>query len=96
LVDIAGNFPFCATFSVTTHEAAALGAFSFVPTMEQGPDSPHFFAPVDIDETSHDKEVFDPLFTTDFFTVKPGRAADRSVVAFPVPYIFVPTTDTMY
>ncbi len=75
-MDIAGYFLVFATFRTTTHEVDPLGAFSFVPTMEHGPDSPHFFAPVEIDETSHDKEVFEPLFTTDFFTVKPGRAGD--------------------
>lgn len=75
-VDIAGYFFVFATFSTTTHEVVPFGVFSFVPTMEHGPDSPHFFAPVEIDETSHDKEVIDPFFTTDFFTVKPGRAAD--------------------
>lgn len=74
LVDMAGNVPFFATFSVTTHEAAALGAFSFVPTMEHGPDSLHVFFPVDTDKTSHDSTVFEFFFTTDFFTVKPGRA----------------------
>ena len=76
LVDMAGYLPFFATFRVTTHEAAALGAFSFVPTMEHGPDSPHFFTPVEIDETSHDSGVIEFFFTTVFFTVKPGRAAD--------------------
>ena len=74
LVDIAGYLPFFATFRVTTHEAEALGALSFAPTMEQGPDSLHVFFPVDIDETSHDSGVLEFFFTTDFFTVKPGRA----------------------
>ena len=76
LVDIAGYLPFFATFRVTTHEAEALGALSFAPTMEQGPDSLHVFFPVDIDETSHDSGVLEFFFTTDFFTVKPGRATN--------------------
>jgi hypothetical protein len=75
-VDIAGYFFVFATFSTTTHEVDPLGAFSFVPTMEHGPDSPHFFAPVEIDETSHDSGVIEFFLTTDFFTVKPGRTAD--------------------
>ena len=74
LVDIAGYLPFFATFSVTTQEAAAFGAFSFVPIMEQRPDSLHVFFPVDMDETSHESGVFEFFCTTDFFTVKPGRA----------------------
>ena len=74
LVAIAGYLPFFATFRVTTHEAEALGALSFVPTIEQGPDSLQVFVPVDMDETSHDSGVFDFFFTTDCFTVKPGRA----------------------
>ena len=76
VVDIAGNLPFFATFSVTTHEAEALGALSFVPTIEHGPDSLHVLLPVDMDETSHDSGVFEFFFTTDFFTVKPGRATN--------------------
>lgn len=75
-VDIAGYFFVFATFSTTTHEVDLFGAFSFVPTMEHGPDSPHFFAPVEIDETSHDSGVIEFFLTTDFFTVKPGRTAD--------------------
>ena len=74
LVDMAGYLPFFATFRVTTHEAAALGAFSFVPTMEHGPDSLQLFFPVDTDDKSHDSGVIEFFFTTDFFTVKPGRA----------------------
>ena len=74
LVDIAGYLPFFATFSVTTHEAEALGALSFVPTIEQGPDSLQVFVPVDMDETSHDSGVCEFLLTSDFCTVKPGRA----------------------
>jgi len=74
LVDIAGYLPFFATFSVTTHEAEALGALSFVPTIEHGPDSLHVLVPVDMDEMSHDSGVFEIFLTTDFFTVKPGRA----------------------
>ena len=75
-VDIAGYFFVFATFSTTTHEVDLFGAFSFVPTMEHRPDSPHFFTPVEIDETSHDSGVIEFFFTTVFFTVKPGRAAD--------------------
>ena len=71
---MAGNFPFFATFSVTTHEADALGAFSLVPIIEHGPDSLQVFFPDEIDETSQTSEVFEFFFTTDFFTVKPGRA----------------------
>ena len=72
---MAGNFPFFATFSVTTHEADALGAFSLVPIIEHGPDSLHVFLPVDNDETSQVSEVFEFLFTVDILTVNPGRAA---------------------
>lgn len=71
---MAGYLPFFATFSVTTHEAEALGALSFVPTIEQGPDSLHVFFPVDMDETSRDSAVFEFFFTTEFSTVKPGVA----------------------
>ena len=74
LVDITGNFPFFATFSVTTHEADALGAFSLVPIIDHGPDSLHVFFPDEIDEISHDNGMFEFFLTTDFFTVKPGRA----------------------
>ena len=76
LVDMAGYLPFFATFRVTTHEAEALGALSFVPTMEQGPDSLHVFFPVEMDETSHDSGVCEFLLTSDFCTVKPGRATN--------------------
>ena len=72
---MAGNFPFFATFSVTTHEADALGAFSLVPRIEHGPDSLQVFLPVDNDETSQVSEVFEFLFTVDILTVNPGRAA---------------------
>ena len=72
---MAGNFPFFATFSVTTHEAEALGAFSLVPIIEHGPDSLQVFLPVDNDETSQVSEVFEFLFTVDILTVNPGRAA---------------------
>ena len=75
LVDIAGYLPFFATFSVTTHEADALGALSLVPTIEHGPDSLHVFFPVDNDETSQVSEVFEFLLTADILTVNPGRAA---------------------
>jgi hypothetical protein len=71
---MAGYLPFFATFRVTTHEAEALGAFSFVPTTEHGPDSLQVFFPVDNDEMSQVSVVFEFLFTVDFFTVKPGRA----------------------
>ena len=82
LVDIAGYFTFFATFRVMTHEAAALGAFSFVPTIEHGPVSLQVFFPVDIEEINHDKGEFDPFFTSDFFTVNPGRAVScNSAVA---------------
>ena len=73
---MAGYLPFFATFRVTTHEAEALGALSFVPTMEQGPDSLHVFFPVEMDETSHDSGVCEFLLTSDFCTVKPGRATN--------------------
>ena len=75
LVDMAGYLPFFATLSVTTHEAEAFGAFSLVPTRAHGPVSLHVFAPVDNDESNHDKGVEEPFFTVDFLTVKPGRAA---------------------
>jgi hypothetical protein len=72
---MAGYLPFFATFRVTTHEAAALGAFNLVPTMAHGPVSVHVFFPVDNDETSQVSGVFEFFFTIDFLTVKPGRAA---------------------
>jgi hypothetical protein len=81
---------------VTVHEAAALGATNFDPTIKQGPDSLQVFFPVDIEERSPVRVVFELFFTDDFFTVKPGRAADSSVVAIPVPYAIFPTTDTVY
>jgi len=83
---MAGYLPLFATFSVTTHEAAALGALSFVPTMEQGPDSLQVFFPVDIDDKSHDKGVLEFFLTVDFFTVKPGRAVscNADVATWPV------------
>jgi hypothetical protein len=71
---MAGYLPFFATFSVTTHEAEAFGAFSLVPTMTHGPVSLHVFFPVDKEVISHDKGVMAPFFTIDFFTVNPGRA----------------------
>jgi hypothetical protein len=74
-VDIAGYFFVFATFSTRRHEVDLLGALSFVPTMEQGPDSLQVFVPVEIDETIDNKEFIDPRFTTVFFIVKPGRAA---------------------
>ena len=74
LVDMAGYVPFFATFRVMTHEAAALGALSFVPTIEHGPVSLQVFFPVEMDEISQDNGELDPFFTTDFFTMKPGRA----------------------
>jgi hypothetical protein len=43
--------------------------------MAHGPDSLQVFFPVDNDETSDDKRVDDAFFTTDFFTIKPGRTA---------------------
>ena len=78
MVDIAGYLPFFATFSVTTHEVAALGAFNFVPTIEQGPDSLQVFFPVDNDEMSHNNGVVEFFFTVDLFTMKPGRAVNCS------------------
>jgi hypothetical protein len=82
LVDIAGYLPFFATFKVTTHEAAALGAFSFVPTMKHGPVSFHVFLPFDTLVRRRDKRVDDFFATVDFFTVKPGRALnERGFVA---------------
>ena len=79
-----------------THEAAALGAFSFVPTIEHGPVSLQVFFPVDNDEISHDNEDVDPFFTTDFFTVNPGRTVCSRLVRDVGPFAFIPTTDTVY
>jgi hypothetical protein len=59
---------------VITQDAAALGAFNLVPTMEHGPDSLQVFFPVDTDDMSQVSVVFEFFFTVDFFTVKPGRA----------------------
>ena len=82
LVDMAGYLPFFATLRVTTQEADAFGAFNLVPTMAHGPVSVHVFFPVDIEEINHDKGEFDPFFTSDFFTVNPGRAVScNSAVA---------------
>ena len=75
LVDMAGYLPFFATLRVTTQEAEAFGAFNLVPTTTHGPDSLQVFAPVDKDDSNHDKGVDEPFFTVDFLTVKPGRAA---------------------
>ena len=82
---MAGNFPFFATFRVTTQDAEALGAFSLVPTIEHGPDSLQVFFPVDNDETSHVSGVVELFLTIDFLTVKPGRASSRSVAAATCP-----------
>ena len=81
LVDIAGYFPFFATFRVTVHEAEALGATNFDPTMEHGPDSLQVFFPVDTEERSPVRVVFELFFTDDFFTVKPGRAINFKAAA---------------
>jgi len=75
VVDIAGYLPFFATLSVTTQVVEDLGALSLVPTIEHRPDSLQVFFPVDTDDTSHVSGVLDFLFTIDFFTVNPGRAA---------------------
>jgi hypothetical protein len=77
---MAGYLPFFATFKVTTHEAADLGAFSFVPTMEHGPDSLQVFFPVETDDMSQVSGEFEFFFTVDFFTVKPGRAVNCNAV----------------
>lgn len=81
VVDIAGNLPFFATFSVTTHEAEALGALSFVPSIEHGPDSLHVLLPVDNDDTRRDNKVREFFFTVELFTVNPGRAANCKAAA---------------
>ena len=84
-VDMAGYLPFFATFKVIRHEVAVLGALSSVPTMEHAPDSLQLFFPVDTEDRSHDSGVFEFFFTTDFLTVKPGRAASRSADAATCP-----------
>lgn len=84
-VDMAGYLPFFATFRVIRHEVAVLGALSSVPTMEHAPDSLQLFFPVDTEDRSHDNGVFEFFFTTDFLTVKPGRAASRSADAATCP-----------
>jgi hypothetical protein len=93
---MAGYLPFFATFRVTTHEAAVLGAFSFVPTIEHGPDSLQVFVPVEIDEISHDNEELDPFFTSDFLTVNPGRTDFSRPVVGLAPKLFIPATVTVY
>ena len=93
---MAGYLPFLATFKVITHEPEALGAFSLVPTIEHGPVSLHVFFPVDNDEISHDNDDVDLFFTSDFFTVNPGRIGCSRLVTDVTPLVFIPTTDTVY
>ena len=93
---MAGNFAVFATFSRTTHEPEAEGAFSLVPTIEHGPVSLHVFFPVDNDEISQDNEEVDLFFTSDFFTVNPGRTGCSRLATDVTPLVFVPTTDTAY
>ena len=54
------------------------------------------FFPDEIDETSQTSEVFEFFFTTDFFTVKPGRTGVSRPVIGLVPKLFIPATATVY
>jgi hypothetical protein len=83
---MAGCFAVRATRKVTTHLVFLRGATSRPDTMLHVPVSLQVFLPVEIVVKSAPKVVRDRNATTDFFTVKPGRAFCTNVLAdtFPV------------